>query len=373
MATPLTPDQWLTILRAEGVTVEEYPGWRTRSRDSATGLAFGPVRMFLNHHTAGRNSRDLVAKNGVAGLPAPLAHVYLAKSGVATMCSSGRANHAGKMAANAYASFRDEKASHPAPLASSGTIDGNDVSYGIETENLGDNSDVYPRAQYDAWVRINAAVCRFHGWSAESVGCHKETSIEGKIDPRGPVEGYGSRGPFTFSPAQFRADVAERLAHPAAWSPGSSGTTTPQQQPEDTDMPDYVNLGLAKSYELRPGGWDSIEFTKEWTDETGDHANNGSVWARGAARFTGTVSLYITGLPVGAVVQARMSEYQGDDFVQDHPIHEVMGTAGGTFAVIPLTKRLASGRGMRVRLLNQSDSPVTVSSAVLTALVWKEA
>lgn len=233
MATPLTPDQWLKILRAEGVTVEEYPGWRTRSRDSATGLAFGPVRMFLNHHTAGRNSKDVVAKNGVVGLPGPLAHVYLAKSGVATMCSAGRANHAGKMAFNAYASFRDEKSSHPAPSAGTGTIDGNDISYGIETENLGDNKDVYPRAQYDAWVRINAAVCRHHGWNAESCGMHKETSIEGKVDPRGPVEGYGNRGRFDFTGKQFRADVAERLKHAASWSPSTSAPA-PEPAPKPT-------------------------------------------------------------------------------------------------------------------------------------------
>lgn len=217
---PLTDDEWLRILRAEGVRVAEYPGWRTRSRDAATGLTFGPVRLILNHHTAGRDDRDVVAKNGVAGLPAPLAHVYLARSGVATMCSAGRANHAGPMALNAYLSFRDEKTVHPAPSKASGTIDGNDVSYGVETENRGDGEDVYPREQYDAWVRINAAVCRHHGWSAESVACHKETSVEGKPDPRGPVEGYGKRGRFEYTPKQFRADVAERLRHGPDWNPG---------------------------------------------------------------------------------------------------------------------------------------------------------
>ncbi|MFD9763175.1 N-acetylmuramoyl-L-alanine amidase [[Kitasatospora] papulosa] len=232
MATPMTPDQWLKALRAEGVKVEEYPGWRTRGRDAATGKTFGPVRMFLNHHTAGRNARDVIAKNGVYGLPAPLAHVYLARSGVATMCSAGRANHAGLMASNAYASFRDEAASHPAPSKASGTVDGNDVSYGIETENRGDEEDVYPRIQYDAWVRINAAVCRFHGWGHDSVGCHKETSIEGKVDPRGPVEGYGSRGRFSFTPYQFRLDVQERLAHPASWNPNDE--TEPEKEEDMT-------------------------------------------------------------------------------------------------------------------------------------------
>ncbi|MER7874821.1 N-acetylmuramoyl-L-alanine amidase [Streptomyces solisilvae] len=226
MATPITPDTLLSILRAEGVKTSEYSGWRTRGRDAATGLTFGPVHMVLNHHTAGSNSRDTVAKNGVPGLPGPLAHIHLAKSGVATMCSAHRANHAGKMAKNAYTSFLNEKASHPKPSASSGTIDGNDVSYGIETENLGNGKDTYPKAQYDAWVRINAAICRHYGWSAESCGGHLETSVEGKIDPKGPVEGYGSRGRFTFSMGQFRKDVAERLSHPASWSPGAATAAT---------------------------------------------------------------------------------------------------------------------------------------------------
>ncbi|MFF4791814.1 N-acetylmuramoyl-L-alanine amidase [Streptomyces sp. NPDC001276] len=265
MAPPLTHDEWLKILRTEGVRVEEYPGWRSRGRDAATGLTFGPVRMFLNHHTAGRNSRDIVAKNGVPGLPGPLAHVYLAKSGVATMCSAGRANHAGKMALNAYASFRDEKSTHPTPSAASGTVDGNDVAYGIETENLGDGKDVYPREQYDAWVRINAAACRHHGWTAESCGGHLETSIEGKIDPRGPVEGYGTRGPFTFSMRQFRADVAERLKYPATWSPGTStgkpsaSTTTPTP-PKESAM-----AGMDLNSHVTVGDW----LVKRWPNDKG--------------------------------------------------------------------------------------------------------
>jgi hypothetical protein len=227
MAAPLSPDRLITILRAEGVKISEYPGWRTRERDDETGKIFGPVHMVLNHHTVSRNSRDIVARDGVAGLPGPLAHIHLAKDGVATLCSAGRANHAGLMARNAYNSFLNEDPVHPAPDRNSGTVDGNDLSYGIETENLGDNKDVYTRAQYDAWVRINAAICREYDWSADSCGGHKETSIEGKVDPRGPVEGYGSRGSFPFSMGQFRKDVAERLAHAASWSPGTTPTPKP--------------------------------------------------------------------------------------------------------------------------------------------------
>ena len=230
MATPLTADKFLSILKAEGVKTAEYPGWRTRSRDAATGRAFGPVHMIVNHHTAGSNSLAVVAENGVSGLPAPLAHTHLAKTGVATMCSAGRANHAGTMAKNAYDSFLEEAAEHPAPKASSGTVDGNDCSYGIEVENLGNGTDTYSRAQYDAWVRWDAAICRHYGWSAESCAGHLETSIEGKPDPRGPVEGYGTRSGFAFSMKQFRADVAERLKHAASWSPPTTPAPTIEQR-----------------------------------------------------------------------------------------------------------------------------------------------
>ncbi|MFJ6438549.1 N-acetylmuramoyl-L-alanine amidase [Streptomyces sp. NPDC091416] len=218
--------------------------------------------MFLNHHTAGRNAKDTVAKNGVAGLPGPLAHIYLARSGVATMCSAHRANHAGRMALNAYASFRDEKTTHPAPDKGTGTVDGNDVSYGIETENLGDGQDVYPRVQYDAWVRINSAVCRHHGWSAESTGCHKETSVEGKVDPRGPVEGYGSRGQFVFTPAQFRRDVAERLTHPASWDPGS--TPSKEEDPMAGFSKQEVNDAVWKLEIPAPSRSATIKKNPKW-------------------------------------------------------------------------------------------------------------
>ena len=235
MAPPLSPDRLLAILRAEGVKISEYPGWRTRERDDETGKPFGPVHMILNHHTASRNSRDIVARDGVAGLPGPLAHIHLAKNGVATLCSAGRTNHAGLMARNAYESFLYEHSTHPAPSKASGTLDGNDVAYGVEAENLGNGTDPYTRAQYDAWVRINAAICREYDWSKESAGCHKETSIEGKPDPRGPVEGYGRRGQFAFTPYRFRADVAERLKHPASWSP--STPTPPAPKPPTPSKP----------------------------------------------------------------------------------------------------------------------------------------
>lgn len=259
----LTPEKWLEILRAEGVKVAEYPGWKTNERDQATGKPFGPVHLILNHHTAGTASLAVVAK-GRSGLPGPLAHIHLNKQGLATMVSAGRANHAGLMAQNAYESFLNEGDAHPTPDRSTGTVDGNDVSYGIETENLGDNEDVYPEAQYDAWVRINAAVLRHHRWGPESVALHKETSVEGKVDPRGPVAGYGDRGRFLFSGSTFRADVAQRLRHPASWSPGQ--TEAPVTDAEKKN-PTYTAVLEADAIPAPRNHPDSAE-NKYWTMES---------------------------------------------------------------------------------------------------------
>ncbi|MCX4609360.1 peptidoglycan recognition protein family protein [Streptomyces mirabilis] len=363
MSAPMAPAEWRAALTAEGVRYTELEGWTTRGRDAATGKKFGPVYGSLNHHTAGTNSLHAIAYSGQSSaVPAPLAHTYLPKNGVLVLVAAGRANHAGLAAKNSFDAIVAERPI-PKPDKSTGTVDGNDALYGVEVENLGNGVDLYTRAQYDTWVRYNAALCRHHGWSGGSVAGHLETSVEGKPDPAGIVEGYGRRGRFTFTMAQLRADVAERLAHPASWSPSTQETDT---------VPDYVNLGLVHSYQLAPGLWDDIEFTTEWTDEPDGHATNSPTFVKGAARFTGSLSLRFEGLPKGEVVQVRMSEYDDAGALKaDHPIHEVIGTAGGSYAIVPLTKRLAAGRNMRVRLLNQSDDQVEVASAVLTALVWE--
>lgn len=136
--------------------------------------------------------------------------------------------------------------------------------------------------------------------------------------------------------------------------------------------PDYVNLGLAHGYQLAPGEWDDVEFTAEWTDEANDHAPNSPTFVEGPAGFTGSVSFRFEHLPAGEVVQVRMSEYDAAGALKaNHPIHEVIGTEGGTYSVVPLTKRIGSGRSMRVRLLNQSQENVEVATAVLTAWVWE--
>ncbi|NYI06076.1 N-acetylmuramoyl-L-alanine amidase [Allostreptomyces psammosilenae] len=220
MATPLTADAMLKALKAEGVTVRESSGWRTHNRNHKG--AWGPVHGVVIHHTAGRDSLNLCIK-GTGSLPGPLCHAHLSKDGTLTMVGHGRANHAGTFARNAHEAVLRESTTHPRP-ARDEPIDGNAHYYGIEIENLGDGKDFYPREQYDAAVAYATAICRAHGWTAQSVIGHSEGTTR-KIDPKGPI---GSASGPAWDMNAFRADVQKRLdagkpkpapAKPAATKP----------------------------------------------------------------------------------------------------------------------------------------------------------
>jgi hypothetical protein len=241
MATPLSASTLLAALRAEGCAVVEYKSWRTHNRNHKG--AWGPVNGVMIHHTvsSGENSSVALCYNGHSALPGPLCHTVGGKSGKLYMVGHGRANHAGSGDADVLRAVINET---KLPADNEANTDGNSRFYGLEIVNLGNGKDQYPAAQYDAAVRWAAAICRTHGWGAGSVIGHKEWQ-PGKIDPHGPVEGRGS-----FDMNRFRADVAERLKHPANWSPGSSTPAPAKPQtpapPKEDDMPTPYDLWAYK-------------------------------------------------------------------------------------------------------------------------------
>ncbi|MFF3733042.1 N-acetylmuramoyl-L-alanine amidase [Streptomyces sp. NPDC002476] len=209
MAKPLSAAQVISALRAEGVRVVEVGNWRTHNRNSKG--AWGPVNGSIVHHTVTRGTASTVAmvRDGYSSLPGPLCHGMIAKDGRVHMVGWGRANHAGggdpRVLKQVIAESYGSRPTPPTKGNANGT-DGNARFYGWECENLGDGKDPWPKAQYDAIVRVQAALCRAHGWSAKSVIGHLEWSSD-KVDPRG------------FTMVKLRADVAERLKHPANWNP----------------------------------------------------------------------------------------------------------------------------------------------------------
>jgi len=204
----------LTALRAEGVKVVEYKSWRTHNRNSAG--PWGPVHGVMIHHTvtSGTDASVKLCYDGRSDLPGPLCHGVIAKDGTVHLVGHGRANHAGKGDGDVLAAVIAERA---LPRVDEADTDGNTRFYGFECVNLGDNRDPWPAAQVEAIVRASAAICRAHGWGKDgdtSVIGHLEWQ-PGKIDPRGPG----------ISMPDIRRRVAERLKHPASWSPN----TTPEE------------------------------------------------------------------------------------------------------------------------------------------------
>ncbi|MGS2588085.1 N-acetylmuramoyl-L-alanine amidase [Streptomyces hebeiensis] len=230
MAEPMSAAAILVALRAEGVRVVEVGNWRTHNRN-AKG-PWGPVNGSIVHHTVTKGTANTVAivRDGYSSLPGPLCHGMIAKDGTAHMVGWGRTNHAGggDPAVLARVVAEDYGTRPPAPAKGNATgTDGNRHFYGWECENLGNGRDPWPGAQYDAIVRVQAAICRAHGWTAKSVIGHLEWSSD-KIDPRG------------ISMPTLRADVAERLKHPASWSPGKPSPTPPPKETPVTTTDDRV-------------------------------------------------------------------------------------------------------------------------------------
>lgn len=228
MATPLSADTILTVLRAEGVEVFEHSGWKTHNRDAATGKTFGPVHGVLIHHTAGHNDKEY-CYNGSSALPGPLCHSWLGKTAGLWMIGHGRANHAGMVDGDVLNALIAE--SSPLPKDDYANVDGNDALYGLEMENYGDGVDPWPAEQYAIAVKWAAALCRKHGWTERSVAGHKEMQ-PGKIDPTFDMDDFRQAvkvqlgkqpGDVIVQPAPSKPKVdLSRLVSAAKTDPGAA-------------------------------------------------------------------------------------------------------------------------------------------------------
>jgi hypothetical protein len=215
VATPLTADQLVAALKAEGVKVVEHAGWRTHNRNSRG--AWGPVNGSVVHHTGPYVSEAQILGycwSGSTALPGPLATGVIGKAGAVYLIGNGRANHAGGGDPRVLAAVTEENYGDRPPAThehqgSSGAVDGNSHFYGWECVNKGDGKELWPAAQYKAIVKTQAAIIRAHrakgdkwGVGGKSIIGHLEWSDQ-KVDPRG------------IDMVKLRRDVAACLALPA--------------------------------------------------------------------------------------------------------------------------------------------------------------
>ncbi|MGW6624216.1 N-acetylmuramoyl-L-alanine amidase [Nocardia sp. NPDC055002] len=160
MADPL----WLAdVLRAEGLRVDEFPGWRTRGEGD-----FGTIWGVVAHHTGSNppsNNPGYIAQHPSLGLAS---QIHISRDGVVTICGVGLANHAGR---GSWAGIARDNA--------------NAVTIGIEAENNG--TEGWSTAQYTAYVKTVAAILRRLGHDASRCIAHWEWAgaAQGKWDPGG--------------------------------------------------------------------------------------------------------------------------------------------------------------------------------------------
>lgn len=168
-----------SALRAAGLTVHEYSGWRTRGSES-----WGPIRGITCHHTAGsRTSSDAgelgVLVNGSSSAPPPIAQLYLSRSGEWWVVASGKCFH--------------NLTGWGGP--NSGL--GNSNLIGIEAQHSG-GTEPWTDRQYRSYVTGVAALCRHLDVLPSRVAGHKEHQPGAKSDP-------------TFNMDRFRTDVRAAL------------------------------------------------------------------------------------------------------------------------------------------------------------------
>jgi hypothetical protein len=226
MAEPMTADEYLAALKAEGVKVQEWDGWRTHNRNHKG--AWGPLNGVMIHHTAGvGNGMAEYCHDGDSDLPGPLCQGFIAKDGTFHLLGWGRANHAG----GGDPRVLDDVIAERYPVTktaqhegSSGAVDGNAHFVGYECENKGDGKDPWPEVQLDTMVRATVAVLRHYGWTVNSAIRHMDWS-DWKNDPRG-VDWDA-----------FRARVEAML---------SGKPTTPKPDPGTPTTPTLPKVSLAK-------------------------------------------------------------------------------------------------------------------------------
>jgi hypothetical protein len=164
---------WLpAVLRGAGLTVREYPGWRTRGSDRwGEVVGFGPLRGVVCHATAGsRTSTDAGETRtlwitGSTSAPVPISQAYLSRSGEWTVGASGRCNHV----------LLGHKGPHKGY--------GNYQLLGVEGQN--DNrGEPWPPQMLASYQRGVAAICAHMRWEPWRVVGHREHQ-DGKSDPLG--------------------------------------------------------------------------------------------------------------------------------------------------------------------------------------------
>lgn len=179
------------MVRGLGITVQEEPGWQSRSRSSG-GYNSGLPNHVMAHHTASNPSSDGQSDVNYMCYGSdnrPVANLYLSRTGKVWIMAAGATNTNGSGSDPCGATANDSM---------------NSAAIGIEAANNG-TGETWPTVQQDVYVKLVNGLCDHYGIPVGRVHSHFEWAPTRKIDPAGSSK-YASGG-NKWNMDAFRGDV----------------------------------------------------------------------------------------------------------------------------------------------------------------------
>lgn len=179
--------------RKSGLTVVEVDGWRTRGHAD-----FASIESIVCHHTATAKSATgdypslRIVRDGRTGLPGPLSQLGLGRNGTVYVIAAGVSWHAG-------ATFYPRQ--------------DNWHAIGIEAEH--DGLSPWPAAQYEAYVRLVAALAMHYGVPVANVQGHKEVAkpLGRKVDPNFDMGAFRLSVSAALRPKRVAGPTAKKITN----------------------------------------------------------------------------------------------------------------------------------------------------------------
>ena len=168
-------DSLATVCRSAGLVVHEVDGWERRARGSG-GYDNGRPTHLMAHHTASNPGSDPdgdVAYITSGSENAPLANLYLSRSGEVWVIAGGATNTNGSGSAPWPGGCPDDQM--------------NTHAIGIEAANNG-VGEPWPQAQQTAYVALCAALCAAYDISPDLVRAHLRVGPRPQDRPGRPVD-----------------------------------------------------------------------------------------------------------------------------------------------------------------------------------------
>ena len=322
-----------TIARKTGFPVTVVQGWKERGHCTQPS-----VRGIVAHHTAGQTGGGdypslHIVRDGYQGLPGPLSHFGLGRSGRIYVIAAGLCYH-------------------NAPSTSPNHTNSNSI--GIEAEN--DGSQPWPDAQVEAYHRLCAQLCAAYNIPVSEVRGHKEVNTA-KGDPH------------SINMDQFRRQVERYL--------------------QGDEVPDHVRYkGRDLELVVPPGEWRYVPFThRNGTPVEGEGGLDYSVLF-GPAYYSATVGVRFASqagetsdgsqyapLEEGTEVQLRAVEVDKDDdgqwrVVDPGPIGSPVHVSGGGHFTHAWNGNAQGSERLRFRLTHFGDKPALVNFSDASILSW---